>query len=73
MAQTPFTELLSFILVNLAILLGWLTPMLIALYDWYHHNLSKVARVVWVLVIILLPIIGPLVFMLIEGQTIANT
>ena len=73
MTPIPFVELLPFIVINLTLLLGWLSPMLIALYDLRHHQASTIVRVVWVLVIVLIPLIGPIAFMLVEGWAITRT
>jgi hypothetical protein len=46
----------------------WLIPMLIALSRLSKRTVDETAKAVWVLVIVLIPIIGPLVFLMMNGN-----
>ncbi|MBM3151499.1 MAG: PLDc_N domain-containing protein [Chloroflexi bacterium] len=55
------------LLFIIAILLIWITPMLIALLRLSKRGLDETAKAVWVLAVLILPIIGPLAFLLMSG------
>jgi hypothetical protein len=52
-----------------ALILVWLIPMLVALLRLSKRTLDETAKAVWVLVIVILPVIGPLAFLMVSGST----
>ena len=55
----------SSLLFNLLLIIVWLVPMIIALWRLREQDLAETARAIWVLVIVAIPIIGPLAFLLV--------
>jgi len=55
--------LLGLIPIVIIIALLWLTPVLIAFSRLRKHILDETAKAVWALIILILPIIGPVTYL----------
>jgi hypothetical protein len=61
-------DTLPIILFYIITILAWLIPMLVALLRLRHRTWDETAKAVWVLVIVLLPLIGPITFFLMNDN-----
>jgi hypothetical protein len=52
--------------VNVLILAAWLLPVLLALIRLRRCQLAPVARVLWVMVVVLVPLVGALAFLIVR-------
>ena len=59
---------LPVLLFYIIAILAWLIPMLVALLRLRKLTLDETAKAVWVLVIVLVPLIGPIAFLLISDN-----
>ena len=59
-----FLEWLPSFIINVVLLLTWLLPILVALLHLRKRDLDETAKAVWVLIILVMPIIGPLAYLL---------
>lgn len=50
------------------LILLWLLPALVPLSNLRKRNIEETAKAVWVLVILLLPIIGPVTYFLMNNE-----
>lgn len=55
------------LLFNLLLVVVWLAPIIMALWRLRERDLPETARAVWTLVIVAIPIIGPLAFLLVNA------
>lgn len=60
--------LLSELLPSMILILLWLLPALVPLSNLRKRNIEETAKAVWVLVILLLPIIGPVTYFLMNNE-----
>ena len=49
-------------------ILLWLIPVLIAFARLRNHALDDTARALWVLIILMLPVVGPLTYLILFSQ-----
>lgn len=61
-------DLLSELLPSMILILLWLLPALVPLSNLRKRNIEETAKAVWVLVILLLPIIGPMTYFLMNNE-----
>jgi hypothetical protein len=63
--MTPITlnDWLPGLLPILIYFLIWLIPVLVAFASLRNHPLDETAKAVWVLIILILPIIGPITYL----------
>lgn len=61
-------DLLSELLPSMILILLWLLPALVPLSNLRKRNIEETAKAVWVLVILLLPIIGPVTYFLMNNE-----
>jgi hypothetical protein len=52
--------------VNVLILAAWLLPVILALIRLRRCELDDVARVLWVVVVVLVPLVGALAFLIVR-------
>jgi hypothetical protein len=52
--------------VNVLILAAWLLPVILALIRLRRCQLDDVARVLWVMVVVLVPLVGALAFLIVQ-------
>jgi len=52
--------------VNVFILAAWLLPVLFALIRLRRCHMDEMARVLWVMVVVLVPLVGPLAFLIVQ-------
>jgi hypothetical protein len=52
--------------VNVLILAAWLLPVILALIRLRRCQLDDVARVLWVMVVVLVPLVGALAFLIVR-------
>lgn len=67
MTSTSLIDSLSVLIPVIILVLVWLAPIAIALSRLNKRNLEETAKAVWVLVILLLPLIGPVTYLLINN------
>lgn len=53
--------------------LFWLIPVLIAFGRLRNHVLDETARALWVLIILVLPVVGPLTYIMLFSKTNHNS
>jgi cytochrome bd-type quinol oxidase subunit 2 len=51
---------------NLLILVGWLVLAIVALMRLRHCQLDEIARALWVIIVVLMPFVGALVFFIVR-------
>ncbi len=68
MIVTSNIEYLLIMLFYIIAILAWLIPMLVALLLLRKRTLDETAKAVWVLVIVLVPLIGPIAFLLMSDN-----
>jgi len=56
------------LVLYLAFFLVWLIPLVIAFNRLRQRDFDETAKAMWVLVIVLIPLIGPLAFMTLSGS-----
>jgi hypothetical protein len=61
-------DYLPIILFYIMIILAWLIPMVIALRRLRKRTLDETAKAVWVLVIVAIPVVGPLAFLMVNSS-----
>lgn len=52
--------------LNLLILVGWIVLAIVALIRLRHRQLDQIVRVLWVIVVLLVPVMGALAFFIVE-------
>lgn len=65
MTSIPFSALLPSLLINVLVFLVWFGPMGVALLRLRHATLPEAVRLIWALTIVMIPVIGPVAFLLI--------
>ncbi len=68
MMPTSLSDLLSGLLPCVILVVLWLLPALVPLSNLRKRNIDETAKAVWVLVILLLPIIGPVTYFLMNNK-----
>lgn len=58
----------TILIFYLVLFLAWLIPMVIAFNRLRQRDFDETAKAMWVLVIVLIPLIGPLAFMTLSGS-----
>ena len=66
MTPVTLTDWLLGLLPTMIFFLLWLIPILIAFARLRNHTLDETAKAVWVLMILILPVIGPLTYLLLN-------
>ena len=54
--------------LNLVLLAGWLLLILLALFSLRRRQLTNPTQAIWVLIIVAVPILGPLAYWIINPQ-----
>jgi hypothetical protein len=54
-------------------ILFWFIPVLIAFARLRSHTLDETARAVWVLIILVLPVVGPITYLMLFSRKNDNT
>lgn len=61
---------IAFQIVNLLILASWLVLMIVALFKIRDRQMKPIPQVLWTMLVILIPILGPLAFLVVSpGET----
>jgi len=68
MMPTSLTDLLSGLLPGVFLIILWLLPALVPLSNLRKRNIDETAKAVWVLIVLLLPIIGPVTYFLMNNE-----
>jgi hypothetical protein len=68
MAEAPFSDWLVSLVPIVVLLLLWLTPVFVAFSRLHKHVLDETAKAVWVLIILILPIIGPITYLVLFSE-----
>lgn len=68
MMPTSLTDLLSGLLPGAFLIILWLLPALVPLSNLRKRNMDETAKAVWVLIVLLLPIIGPVSYFLMNNE-----
>jgi cbb3-type cytochrome oxidase subunit 3 len=74
MEPQTWTEYFLSLIPSLFLILLWLIPVLIAFARLRKHAVDETARAVWALIILILPIVGPLTYLMLfsDRQKIAG-
>lgn len=68
MMPTSLSDLLSGLLPSVILVVLWLLPALVPLSNLRKRNIEETAKAVWVLVILLLPVIGPVTYFVMHNE-----
>ena len=63
-----WTDYFVSLLPTIFIVLLWLIPVLMAFGRLRNHTLDDTARALWVLIILVLPVVGPLTYLMLFSQ-----
>lgn len=63
MTDAPFSDWIVSLIPIVILLLLWLTPVFVAFSRLHKHVLDETAKAVWALIILILPIIGPVTYL----------
>jgi hypothetical protein len=64
MESQTWTDFFVSLMPAIFMIFLWLIPVLIAFARLRNHALDETARAVWVLIILVLPIVGPLTYLM---------
>lgn len=68
MMPISLADLLSGLLPSVFLIILWLLPALVPLSNLRKRNIEETAKAVWVLIILLLPIIGPVTYFMMNNE-----
>lgn len=68
MTPTSFFDWLLGLIPFIILVLLWLTPVFIAFSRLRKHALDETAKAVWTLIILVLPIIGPVTYLVLFSE-----
>ena len=68
MMPTSVTDLLSGLLPSVILIILWLLPALVPVSNLRKRNIEETGKAIWVLIILLLPIIGPVTYFLMNNE-----
>jgi hypothetical protein len=68
MTPMTFSDWLLGLIPIVILMLLWLTPVLIAFSRLRMHVLDDTAKAVWTLIILILPIIGPITYLVLFSE-----
>jgi len=68
MISMSFSDWLLGLIPMIILVLLWLTPVLLAFSRLRKHDLDETAKAVWALVILILPIIGPVTYLVLFSE-----
>ena len=71
-AQT-WTDFLASLMPAMVMILLWLIPVLIAFSRLRNQTMDDTARALWVLIILVLPVVGPLTYLILFSQKNASS
>lgn len=57
----------TYVLINFLLIAAWFIPIFLALWVLRSRDLSETARALWALVILAVPMLGPIAFLLSTG------
>ncbi len=63
MAPQTWTDYFAGFLPSLMLIFLWLIPLLIAFARLRQQNMDDTAKAVWVLIILILPVVGPITYL----------
>jgi hypothetical protein len=63
-----WTDYFVSLLPTIFVVLLWLIPVLLAFGRLRNHALDDTARALWVLIILVLPVVGPLTYLMLFSQ-----
>lgn len=66
MTPITLTDWLPGLLPAIIYFLIWLIPVLMAFAHLRNHSLDETAKAVWVLIILILPVIGPITYLALQ-------
>jgi hypothetical protein len=73
MEPQTWTDYFISLLPSIFMILIWLIPVLIAFGRLRTHAMEDTARALWVLIILVLPVVGPLTYVLLFSQKNAGS
>ena len=62
MTSGSLVDSLPILLASIITILAWLILIVIALSRLYKRDLDEIAKAIWVLIILVIPILGPLAY-----------
>jgi hypothetical protein len=68
MISESIADLLLGLLPGVILILLWLIPALIPLSNLRRREMEETAKAIWVLIIVLLPVVGPITYFLMKNE-----
>ena len=68
MEPQTWTDFFVSLMPTMFLILLWLIPVLMAFGHLRNQTLDDTARVLWVLIILVLPVVGPLTYLMLFSQ-----
>lgn len=68
MEPQTWTDYFVSLIPSIFMILLWLIPVLLAFGRLRNHAMQDIARALWVLIILILPVVGPLTYVMLFSQ-----